>query len=58
MYRLCSVQYLVGIGRLVVEREGNGVRKGPFEQGVVFTGQDFYVNRNVGAFTRSVAIKK
>ena len=53
-----KVEYLIGIGCLVVESETDRVREWPLEQGVVFTGQDFDVNRHVRSFTRSVAVEK
>lgn len=48
--------HLVGIGSLVVEREGNGVRERPLEESVVFAGQDFDVNGDVSPFAGSVPV--
>ena len=51
-------KYLIGIGRLVVQRETDRVGERPFEEGIIFTGEDFDVNRHVRSFTRSVAIEE
>lgn len=53
-----GITHLVGIGRLVVERERNCVRERPFKEGVVFSRQDFDVNRDISSFTGSVTVEK
>jgi len=55
---LHDVARLIGIGRLVVQRETDRVGERPFEEGIIFTGEDFDVNRHVRSFTRSVAIEE
>jgi len=55
---LHDITSLVGIGCLVVERETDRVGERPLEEGIVFTGQNFDVNRHVRSFTRSVTVEK
>jgi len=49
---------LATLGALFEQREGDGVREGPLQQGIVLSGQDLYVDGHVGILAGTIAIEE